>query len=76
MDIEFGHVDGILKQLSSDRVNWQLHLPSGVVVQKEYDVLRFVPEPATENSFNTDWKYQALHLYLKPELFWKPKYYM
>lgn len=51
LDIEFGHVDGILKQLSSDRVNWQLHLPSGVVVQKEYDVLRFVPEPATEKQF-------------------------
>lgn len=51
LDIGFGHVDDILKQLSLERVNWQLHLPAGLVVQKEYDVLRFVLDRATEAEF-------------------------
>lgn len=51
LDIEFGHVQEILNQLSSKRTNWQLHLPAGLVVQKEYDILRFVLDPVTERQF-------------------------
>lgn len=57
LNIEFGHVEGVLKQLSSDRVNWQLHLPQGLVVQKEYYVLRFLLQPEEQGEGDKEFEY-------------------
>jgi tRNA(Ile)-lysidine synthase len=50
-DVDFKHVEAVYEQTYSAQTNWELHLPRGLVVRKEYNTLCFAMKENGSDGF-------------------------